>query len=289
MVTLALDFGPMSRPYLVFVRAGGDSLHGRLIAEDPARNWDCCVSWYVAPKAENTAEYYCQGGFNKFDGFLEFWRQQREPLAYRYYLLLDDDVYLHPGEVSRFLSLCDTYRTYLSQPALHWFTQTTMNALVRNPVCVLRQVSYVEVMAPCFCAAALTELLHTFGMTRSTWGTDLAWAGLTNGRHPIYVVDAVGMDHTRTGDGRPGAFYRKLAEMGVDPNSELESVLATYPQLRGNRTLASGHVYRAGVPAGLAPALMWVFERLKFIVRLRKRALFRLRYWRASVEDALSR
>ena len=31
---------------------------------------------------------------------------------------------------------------------------------------------------------------------------------------------------------------------------------------------------------------MWVFERLKFIVRLRKRALFRLRYWRASLEDA---
>ena len=84
-------------------------------------------------------------------------------------------------------------------------------------------------------------------------------------------------------------FKDKLAEMGVDPNSELESVLATYPQLRGNRTLTSGHVYRAGVPASIAPALMWVFERLKFIVRLRKRALFRLRYWRASVEDALSR
>jgi hypothetical protein len=289
MVPLALDFGAMSRPYLVFVRAGSDSLHGRLIAEDPARDWDCCVSWYVTPKVEDTAEFYCQGGFNKFDGFLEFWRQQPAPLAYRYYLLLDDDVYLRPGDVSRFLRLCDAYQTYLSQPALHWFTQTTMNALVRNPACVLRQVSYVEVMAPCFSDAALTELLHTFGMTRSTWGTDLAWAGLIDGRHPIYVVDAVGMDHTRAGDGRPGAFYRKLAEMGVDPHSELESVLATYPQLRGNRTLAAGHVYRPGVPRSLAPALMWVFERLKFIVRLRKRALFRLRYWRANVQDALSR
>src|SRR5207248_9168991 len=36
-----------------------------------------------------------------------------------------------------------------------WFTQTTLNALVRNPVCVLRRVSGVEVMAPCFSAAAL--------------------------------------------------------------------------------------------------------------------------------------
>jgi hypothetical protein len=289
MVPLALDFGSMSRPYLVFVRAGGDSLHNRLIAEDPARNWDCCVSWYVTPRPEDSAEYYAQGGFNKFDGFLEFWRAQGAGLCYRYYLLLDDDVYLHPGEVSRFLTLCDLHHTYLSQPALHWFTQTTLNALVRNPACELRRVSYVEVMAPCFSAAALGELLPTFGMTRSTWGTDLAWAGLIDGRHPIYVVDAIGMDHTRAGDGRPGAFYRKLKEMGVDPNIELAEVLATYPQFRKNRTLAGGHVYRHSLPRLIAPALMWLFERLKFIVRLRKRALFRLRYWRASLEDAWSR
>ena len=52
---------------------------------------------------------------------------------------------------------------------------------------------------------------------------------------------------------------------------------------------AFGHVFRAGIPAPLAPALMWLFERLKFIVRLRKRALFHLRYWRASLEDAFTR
>jgi hypothetical protein len=34
---------------------------------------------------------------------------------------------------------------------------------------------------------------------------------------------------------------------------------------------------------------MWMFERLKFIVRLRKRAMFHLRYWRATLQDALSR
>jgi hypothetical protein len=97
------------------------------------------------------------------------------------------------------------------------------------------------------------------------------------------------MDHTRSGDGRPGAFYRKLAEMGVDPNIELQSVLATYPALRSNRTLSDGHVYRGGIPHLLAPSLLWLFERLKFIVRWRKRTLFHLRYWRATLEDALSR
>src|SRR6202044_1789469 len=65
-----------TRPYLVFVRAGAESLHRRLLAENPDRNWDCCVSWYVPPIAEQLAEYYSAGGFNQLDGFLEFWKQR---------------------------------------------------------------------------------------------------------------------------------------------------------------------------------------------------------------------
>ena len=279
----------MPRPYLVFVRAGNESLHRRLIAEDPGRNWDCAVSWYVAPPPEQVAEYYCQGGFNKFDGFLEFWRQRPPDFDYRYLLLLDDDVYLAPGDVSRFLALCEHYHTYLAQPALHWFTQTTMKALVRNPACVLRRVSYVEVMAPCFSSAALAQLLHTFGMTRSTWGTDVAWAGVIDGRQPIYVVDAVGMDHTRTGDGRPAPSIASSRKWGWIRTRSCATCSSYTRQLRASRTLSKGHVFRAGIPAALAPALMWLFERLKFIVRLRKRALFHLRYWRASLEDAFTR
>ena len=278
---------PARRPYLTFVRAGAASLHRRLLAEDPQRNWDCCVSWYIPPPAEQLAEYYSHGGFNKLDGFLEFWRECGAARDYRYLLLLDDDVYLRPGDVSRFFTLCDRYSTYLSQPALRWFTHTTINALVRNPVCVLRAVSFVEVMAPCFSQAAIAELLPTFGMTRSTWGTDLAWAAHVAGRHPICVVDAIAMDHTRTGDGRPTAFYRKLTEMGVDPGEELASVRRRYPQFGGSRTLKSGHVYRPGIPRWAAPVLLRLFEKLKFIVRIRKKVLLHARAWRARLEDRL--
>jgi hypothetical protein len=282
---VAVTAPPVRRPFLAFVRAGADSLHARLIAEDPQRNWDCCVSWYVTPRSEALAEHYSHGGFNKLDGFIEFARAQPQYREYRYVMLLDDDVYLRPGDLSRFFSLCERYGTYLSQPSLRWLTHTTINALVRNPVCVLRRVSFVEVMAPCFSQAALAELLPTFGMTRSTWGNDLAWAGTIGGRHPIYVVDAVGMDHTRTGDGRPTAFYRKLTEMGVDPGAELAQVRRMYPAFRGSRTLASGHVFRAGVPAWAAPALMRLVEHLKFIVRIRKKTLLHLRAVRARLED----
>jgi len=282
---VAVTAPPLRRPFLAFVRAGADSLHGRLIAEDPQRNWDCCVSWYVAPRSETLAEFYSHGGFNKLDGFVEFAREHPEYREYSYVMLLDDDVYLRPGDLSRFFSLCEHYATYLSQPALRWFTHTTINALVRNPVCVLRRVTFVEVMAPCFSQAALRELLPTFGMTRSTWGNDLAWAGKIGGRHPICVVDAVGMDHTRTGDGRPTAFYRKLTEMGVDPGAELAQVQRLYPGFRGSRTLRTGHVFRPGIPPWAAPALMQLIERLKFIVRIRKKTLLHLRAWRARLED----
>lgn len=282
---MAVTTPPARRPFLAFVRAGAESLHARLIAEDPQRNWDCCVSWYSAPRSEALAEFYTHGGFNKLDGFLEFAGARPEYRAYRYVALLDDDVYLRPGDLSRFFALCERYATYLAQPALRWLTHTTINALVRNPVCVLRRVTFVEVMAPCFSAAALAELLPTFGMTRSTWGTDLAWAGAIGGRHPIYVVDAVGMDHTRTGDGRPTAFYRKLSEMGVDPGEELARVRRMYPAFRGSRTLPSGHVFRDGVPRWAAPALMRAVEQLKFVVRLRKKTLRHWRALRARFED----
>ncbi len=283
----ALAAAPARRPYLVFVRAGDQSLHPRLLAESPDRNWDCCVSWYITPRQEELAEFYSHGGFNKLDGFLEFWRQCPQSRDYRYVMLIDDDVYLRPGDLSRFFSLCEHYQVYLAQPALRWFTHTTLNSLVRNPACVLRRVTFVEVMAPTFSAAALQALIPTFGMTRSTWGTDVAWAGSVAGQHPIYVVDAVAMDHTRTGDGRPTAFYRKLTEMGVDPGEELRRVQALYPAFRASRTFPTGHVFRPGIPRLAAPALLWLFERLKIIVRIRKKVLLHLRYWRASVEDAL--
>ena len=58
----ALASAAARRPNLLFVRAGDQSLHPRLIAEDPQRNWDCCVSWYIAPRSEQPAvQRLCAG------------------------------------------------------------------------------------------------------------------------------------------------------------------------------------------------------------------------------------
>jgi hypothetical protein len=279
------------RPYLVFLRAGTDSWHQRLIGENPDRNWDCCINWYVEPPDERLAEYYCEAGqsLNKLEGFLEFRSRMPVEWPYRYVLLLDDDIYLRPGDLSRFFDLCERFNTYLSQPAQRWFTHTTLNSLVRNPACLLRRVSFVEGMAPCFSAAALAELMHTFSWNRSIWGTDWAWGALLQDRPQVHVVDAVALAHTRTGNGRPTLYYRKLAAMGIEPGEELRRAREKFPEFKGPRTLADGHVFRPGIPQPLARGIMLAFERLKFIVRIRKQTLRSWRLWRARIEDLARR
>ena len=277
------------RPYLVFVRAGNDSWHQRLLRESPDRNWDCCVNWYVEPHDESDADYYCTAPqtINKLQGFLEFRKQFGERWPYRYVLLLDDDLYLKRGDLNHFFHVCDYYQTYLSQPSQRWFTHTTLNSLVRNPACILRRVSFVEGMAPCFSAAALAELIHTFDWTKSIWGTDWAWGGLLQDRNAVHVVDAVALHHTRTGNGRKTLFYQRLLAMGVEPGDELRGIQRRYPRFNGPQTFRTGHVYRAKVPKALATSVLVLFERLKFIVRLRKQFLRNWRVLRARTADML--
>ena len=276
-------------PYLVFVRAGKDSWHQRLLRENPDRNWDCCVNWYVEPKDETEADFYCTAPqtINKLQGFLEFRKQFVEHWPYRYVLLLDDDIYLRPGDLNHFFSICSYYQTYLSQPAQRWFTHTTLNSLVRNPTCILRRVSFVEGMAPCFSAAALEELIHTFDWTKSIWGTDWAWGSLLQDREAVHVVDAVALYHTRTGNGRKTLFYQRLLAMGVEPGEELRSIQRRFPGFPGPRTFRTGHVYRPEIPKVAATGLMLLFERLKFIVRGRKQFMRNWRVLRARMADML--
>jgi hypothetical protein len=262
------------RPYLVFVRAGTRSLHPQLLAEDPSRNWDCAVSWYAEPPPgpPPPVEYESAGGFNKFDGFLEFWRTTPEAHGYRYYLVVDDDVYFQPGDVSRFLSICDRHGTALSQPALSWTTHFNLNVTLANPVCRMRHVNFVEVMAPCFSGATLVRLMETFPLTRSTWGLDIAWSRLIAHEGGMYVVDEVRVEHTKVADPTNGAFYQKLRAAGVDPVQEAADVQARYGAMGRKRTLGGPHTLRGGLPSLFAPVLVPLFERVKLVARIHRDA-----------------
>lgn len=261
----------MPRRFLVFFRAGGNSLHPRLLAEDPHRNWDCCVSWYGDPRAEPRVEYACMGGDNKLEGFLAFRQQMPGTLPYEYILLADDDVYFQPGDISRLFNVCDEYKTYLTQPSLRWGTHYNLNVTLANPACILRRVSFVEIMAPCLSAEAVDDLIDTFDSSRSTWGVDFTWAGRSQGRRPLHVVDTVRVEHTKIMDKSGGAFYRKMKAMGVNPEDELLSSQRNFPDFVGMRTERRGHVYRPGIPRILRRPALAFFEKMKFIARQRKK------------------
>ena len=251
------------RQFLVFFRAGPNSLHPRLIAAEPERNWDCCVSWYCAPGDSADLEYSVTGGENKFAAFDDFYRRLGPQAGYRYYLVADDDIDFNPGDISRFFSLCETYGAYLCQPALRWGTHSNHDVTLWNPLCVLRATTFIEVMAPCFSALAAQELLDTFLLSRSTWGIDYAWASRLNGQRRIAVVDAVRVAHTKPVDIGDGPFYRKMRAMGVNPEEEYGRVKAEFPRFGALSSLPSGHILRRPWPAGLGNLLTAFFERLK--------------------------
>ena len=250
------------RPYLVFFRAGPNSIHPRIVTEDRDRNWDCIVNWWGSEPDPAGADLLVSGGLNKADGFHELAMQGRVPWRdYRYILLLDDDVLFSPGDVSRLFRICEEHRTYLVQPALKWGTYASHAVTLRNPLCILRAVSFVEIMAPVFSREALGDLLDTFTLTRSTWGIDWAWSSRLAGQGRIHVVDDVSIEHTKPVNVEGGAFYARLREVGADPREEFKQVKTQFSDFGGVRTLARGHVYREAVPNALGAWLLQLSDR----------------------------
>lgn len=250
------------RDYLVFFCSGTKSLHAKALAEDLGRNWDCCVSWYSSPGDAHHAEYAMVGKDNKFESFVEFYNNEPNAKKYRYYFLVDDDVAFHPGDISRFFELCELHKLYISAPALEWGTNANHDVTLWNPLCEIRQVTYVEVMAPCFSRAAVDDMFDTFLLTKSTWGIDYAWSSLLVGQQKIAAVDAIRIQHTKAPDVTGGAFYEKLRSMGIDVGEEYGRIKRSYPSFGGFRTARRGHVYRFGLPDWLGWPLTRVMEHM---------------------------
>lgn len=252
-----------SRPYLVFFRAGAASLHPRLIAQEPNRNWDCCVSWYVAPRPESLAEYYEETGTNKFNAFAAFYKKTISNSQYQYVLVVDDDIDFAPGDISRLFTLCETYQLYLAQPSLRWGTHANHDVTLHNPACVIRRTRFVEVMAPCFSRRALERLQPTFELNSSTWGIDYAWSSLLAGEGKIAIVDAIQVDHTKAVSLDGGAFYLKLKTAGIDPVAEYGRIKESYSRFGSLSTERSGHRLVIPLPGFIGILVVRLFEGIK--------------------------
>lgn len=261
------------RDYLVFVRAGKSSLHPRWLADDPHRNWDCCVNAWGEQAAEqpgDEAEWHESGGLNKFLGFQEVFPRRLAGLSHRYVLMLDDDLEFAPGDISRFFRHCEAHHLNLCQPAIRLGSHANHVLNLRNPLCKVRRVNFVEVMAPCFDRATAERLMPTLSLTQCTWGIDWAWASILAPHGRLAVVDAVAMHHTKPMDISGGPFYQRLRSMGIDPAQELAAVHQRYPILDPMRTLPHGHDYRWPLPAGLNASLVAQAEKRKLWWHLKR-------------------
>lgn len=251
------------RSYLVFFRVGKGSLHTKLLAEDPERNWDCAVSWHIPPDIDSPAEYNETYGANKFDAFVDFYGKHPDARHYRYVMLVDDDILFAPADISRYFSICEQYSLYLSQPSLAWGTNANHDVTLHNPVCAIRKVRFIEAMAPCFSTEALAHLIVTFRLTRSVWGIDYAWSSLMRDQGKLAVVDSVQILHTRPVTLNGGAFYAKLKEDNVDPFAEYRKIKDTYPTFGSFKTERDGHTLRIRIPAGFRHAAVTLLEGVK--------------------------
>lgn len=251
------------RPYLVFMRTGAAGLYPRWLAQEPERNWDLFLSCYAPLNAHPEAVATVCGGYNKLDHFRECVRSGQIDLrAYRYVLLADDDLEVVRGSVSDFFRDTEAAGLSIAHPAQCWTGYWSHRIMMRNPLTVWRETSFVEVMSPCFESGFLARRLEDFPITRSTWGCDHAFCHVARsegGR--IGILDDHVIRHTKP-ILASGAFYQKLAADGVDPDAEFKAVMDSLPEEARRDRLLDLHV-APGLFAGLRRRLAFTMERRK--------------------------
>jgi GT2 family glycosyltransferase len=160
----------------------------------------------------------------------------RDPGAYDWVVVIDDDVDLPKGFLDDFLAAADRAGLEIAQPAHRLASHAAWPVTRRRPWSTARRTTFVEIgPVTAFGPEAATTLLP-FPDLRMGWGLDAHWAAVARERGwAIGVVDAVPVGHTL----RPAAEgYPREAAI-----AEGRAFLAGRPYLRRDevRTLA---VYR---------------------------------------------
>lgn len=248
---------PGARRFLVFVRSGPGSLHPEWLRQDPARNWDCVVSYWGAEPEPCGEEWRDGSGWLKWDAFTDFVTKHPEFLErYEYILLADDDLRFKPGGITKLFLECEQSGLGLLQPALALGSWVNHPVTLQRPGSRVRRTTFVEMMAPVFSREVLGELLDTFLLTPSSLGVDWIWAHRLRGRDLIGIVDAVPVVHTRCTDPTKGALYVELRRRGLNPWADLQEIRARMPVPEGARTCR--HRYQSARNGGLRGRVNWV-------------------------------
>ena len=236
---------------LVIFRSGAKSLHPYWKSQNSKASFDVFVCPYQeipdSAKGPGTLVGKVIKG-PKWTGLRELLKSWQGWKDYRYVMLADDDLLMTEKHVSAFFQKCATQHANLAQPALTHESPSSHLIVFRNTRFLLRRTSFVEIMAPCFRASVLKDLLWTLDLTETGWGwgLDHLWPKLIEYER-TYIFDSTPMFHTLpVGRGRDAVLHKRVMAEYLD-------IIRKYDCKPQRRTLGGvtveGHELAFGNPA----------------------------------------
>jgi hypothetical protein len=215
--------GKKSGKFVLFIRTGKNC---PLCLEDYKDNEDIVVvlSRYQENNFPVAKEIWVtSGGLSKFDAARLFFHEFPEFMNCEAYAFFDPDVGISFENIHRLFQKGMMDRKAIYQAAVAPESHTVWKFLYTKNSPGWREVSFVEVMAPLFSREALASVVDGFSDSISTWGLEYAWYAKCKTSR-IAVYDPIIMRHDTKVDTVDGPFYRYLAQMGINPSTELETL-----------------------------------------------------------------
>jgi hypothetical protein len=120
----------------------------------------------------------------------------RDPAAYDWFLVIDDDVLVPRGFLDRFIAICEALDFGLAQPAQTWRSHAAWQITRRRGGVVARETGFVEVGPLTAFRGDVAAELYPFPQLRYGWGLDVHWAALAEQRGwRLGIVDALPVRH----------------------------------------------------------------------------------------------
>ena len=260
-----------TRRNLIISPIGDSSVHASWLSDPRLCTFDLFLIYYGDRDSfgrDEATHYVKRKGF-KWE-LVDYTIKQHGDLLARYTNIWcpDNDIRADTRAINRMFELFEKYALQLAQPAIS-AGEVSYKALRQQAGVVLRYSPYVEVMCPLFTRAALLRLAPTLLESRSGWGLDWIWPRYF-AQHEMAILDAVGVEHT--GPLGRGENYRKLADLGVDPDEEFRRVVARYGGFdrRLHRKFVRGKIKLPAIRATIDRRGLW--WRIKDRLGLRRAA-----------------
>lgn len=186
----------MTSKNLVIVRAGENSHHQTW---GKSENWDLLVSYYGTDP-----DKYKNDGIGRIDGYggklgdlYNLWNNHPEVFKDREYIWsVDDDVEITSENIDKMFFAMKKYDIDLGQPSLSLDGYVNHRITAQHEQFILRYVTMVETMIPCFSIGLLEKLIPIFKDVKFGWGVDHIWSRYARENKSV-IFDQITCKHCR--------------------------------------------------------------------------------------------